>query len=538
MISKLAFSQQKNLDKKLDISGGTAKGSLAGAAFHALKWRYAGAIIQAGLQFAIGIILARLLSPEAFGVVGMALIAIGFGRLIGDLGFAAAIIQYPDVTPRHVRTAFTGSLLVGMLLFVLLWVLAPAISGLFNQPVLTAMLRVTGASLVVSGISVISAGLLRRELRFRLLTIIETVSYVVGFGVVGVSMALLGYGAWSLIAANIAQPLCLFVLAIIFGRQPLRPCLGIREYRDLSRVASGEMLNNIVNYAAENLHFFVIGKWMGASALGLFNRSYHLMHLPVKHFSFALGSVMFPLYAKMQGDVPRLGRAFLHTVSLTALVTVPVFFAMAAVPEIVIGGLFGAQWKQAAASFQVLCVCGPFMAMMRVFGTVSHARGYVFSECGRQVIYLAFVSVALWLLFPYGLEGLALAVAIAIVTRYLLLAHLALELAGVQWRQFVMAQVPGVGLGIVVALPVYISSAVGSIVISSDVLMLVLIVAVAVAAVILSFLILPSSWFGDSYPWLVERFGPKLPHCLRKLLIEKLPARRHDMPNMKVEVEI
>src|SRR5262245_25732831 len=91
----------------------STKESLAQSAFHALAWRYSGAVVQAGLQFAVGVTLARLLTPEAFGIVGMALIAIGFAKLVGDLGFGAAIIQCPALTKRHARAAFTGSILCG-----------------------------------------------------------------------------------------------------------------------------------------------------------------------------------------------------------------------------------------------------------------------------------------------------------------------------------------------------------------------------------------------------------------------------------------
>src|SRR5262245_49540124 len=226
--------------------------SLAQSAFHALAWRYSGAIFQAGIQFTVGVLLARLLTPEAFGVVGMALIAIGFAKLVGDLGFGAAIIQYPDLTTRHIRTAFTGSIICGALLFWVLWLLAPMVSRLFNHEPLMPILRVSGLSLIVSGTGVVSVALLRRELQFRLLTLIEIISYAVGFGAVGVSMAVLGYGAWSLIAANIVQPLCLLALAVPLGKQTIWPCFGVREYRDLCRVASGEMLNNVVNFGAEN----------------------------------------------------------------------------------------------------------------------------------------------------------------------------------------------------------------------------------------------------------------------------------------------
>jgi O-antigen/teichoic acid export membrane protein len=384
----------------------------------------------------------------------------------------------------------------------------------------------------------VSVALLRRKLQFRLLTIIEILSYLAGFGVVGVSMAVLGYGAWSLIAANIAQPVCLLVLAVPFGKQSIRPCFGVREYRNLCRVASAEMLNNVVNFNAENLHFVVTGKWLGASALGLLNRSFYLMHLPVMHFSFALSSVMFPMYAKIQGDIPRLGRAFLHTVSLTAVTTIPVFLAMAVAPAVVVGGLFGEQWKAAAPAFQILCFSGPFMAMMRVFGSVTHARGSVFSECLRQIIYLVFVAAALWFLFSFGLEGIALAVALSVGMRYLLLAQLTLKLAGLKWRQFFAAQVPGLVLGVVVALLVYITSTAAGVFISSDVLMLALIVAVSIISLFLSFLLFPASWFGDFYPWLVDRFGPRLPDWLHELVASKLTGLKYRTVSKKVEAEI
>jgi PST family polysaccharide transporter len=327
-------------------------------------------------------------------------------------------------------------------------------------------------------------------------------------------------------------------MCLFFGRQPFWPHFGVCEYRDLFRVASAEILNNLVNYTADNLPFIVIGKWLGATALGLFNRSFNFMHLPVKHFSIALGSVTFPVYAKIQRDIPRLGRAFLHTVSLTALVTVPVLLAMAVVPKIVIGGLLGAQWKPAATSFQILCLSGPFLAMMRVFGSVTHARAYVFSECCRQVIYLAFVTIALWLLFPYGLEGLALAVTLALIVRYFLLAHLSIKLAGVSWWEFLIAQVPGVVFGVVVATPVYVVSLISETLHIADHIQLAIVAVTAAVSLLMSCIIFPPSWFGDLYPFIVEHFGSALPSWLYAIVIAKLPATSVQSRIRKVEVEI
>jgi len=493
--------------------------SLASATLNALQWRYGGAAIQGGIQFAIGVVLARLLSPEAFGVVGIALIAIGFGRLVGDFGFGAAIIQHPNLTPRHVRAALTGAMLVSSFLFSILWLLAPAIAHLFGQAALRSILRVLAVSLVFSAMSVTLVCLLRQQLRFRALSIIESLSYLVGFGAVGISMAVLGYGAWSLVAANVVQPCCVLVLSVMITKQSLWPYFRLQEYRDLFRFASADALNNVVNFTAENLPHVVIANWLSATALGLYNRSFNVMDLPVRYFSFALSNVLFPVYAKIQGDVPRLGRAFLRSVSFTAFVTVPMFFAMAAVPGIIIGGVFGEQWKPGTGTFQVLCIAGPFMAMMLVFGSVSHSLGYVFNECSRQGVYLMIMSAALGFLLPLGLKGVAIAVMLATIARYLLLAHLSLKLVRVGWKQFFIAQAPGYLLGLIASASAYLVSALGDAFGMSDILQLLIIIPICGMSLCAAFFLLPLWWFGDLYPWVLERFGMKFPRRVRKLLM-------------------
>jgi lipopolysaccharide exporter len=171
--------RQKKVDQTVGAYDGAANVQLAHSALHALKWRYIGAAFQVGLQFVVGVLLARLLSPEAFGLVRMALIVIGFGRLIGDLGFGVAVIQSQHLTQKHIRAAFTASVIMGMLLFSVLWFLAPTISHVFMQVPLTPILRIIGVSFILSGMSTTLACLLRRELRFRTLAFIETTSYAV-----------------------------------------------------------------------------------------------------------------------------------------------------------------------------------------------------------------------------------------------------------------------------------------------------------------------------------------------------------------------
>lgn len=509
--------------QKNTINGGENV-DLAETTFNALKWRYTGVLFQGSLQFAVGIALARLLTPQAFGLAGMALIATGFGKIVGDFGVGAAIIQFPNLTHRHVRAAMTATMFMCSLVFVALWFLAPVIAALFDEDALVSMIRVIGASLIFSGMSVTVGSLLRREFQFRTLTGIESFSYAVGFGGVGISMAVAGYGAWSLVVANTVQPFCVLFLGLFFVKSSVWPYFGLQEYRDLFRVASAEVLNNSVNYAAENLPFAVIAKWLGASALGLYSRAFNLMDLPVRYFTVALSSVLFPAYARIQRDVPRLGAAFLQTTSFTCFITLPVFFTMASSPGVVIGGLFGEQWKPAATVVQILCLSGPFMAMTRVFGSVTHARGYVFSECGRQVIYFIIIGIALWFLLPFGLEGAAGAVTVAAIARFFLLARLSLRLVEVSWKQFLTAQAPACILASLSAIAAYVSHIIGEILGTSDILQLFAMILSCGACLFAALLLLPVSWFGNLYPWIIARFAGQCPRRFRRILMFRVSS--------------
>ena len=234
---------------------------------------------------------------------------------------------------------------------------------------------------------------------------------------------------------------------------------------------------------------------------------------------------MFPLYSKIQEDSQRLGRAYLRTISLTTLLTMPIFFAMAAAPDVVISGLFGEQWKPAAGSLRIMCLSGSLWAILYIGSALTHARGYVFNEWRRQVVYLAVMIVAMLLLFPFGLEGIALAVGFATLTRYLLLAQLSVKLAGVSWREFFFAQAPGCLLGITVFCSVYITANLGNIFAIADTLKLLMIMGISMLSLILSLFLFPASWFGDLYPWASERFAISLPYWVRLIAAKVLAMR-------------
>ena len=205
----------------------------------------------------------------------------------------------------------------------------------------------------------------------------------------------------------------------------------------------------------------------------------------------------------------------------------PIFFAMAAAPDVVISGLFGEQWKPAAGSLRIMCLSGSLWAILYIGSALTHARGYVFNEWRRQVVYLAVMIVAMLLLFPFGLEGIALAVGFATLTEYICFSrNFQLSSRGVSWREFFFAQAPGCLLGITVFCSVYITANLGNIFAIADTLKLLMIMGISMLSLILSLFLFPASWFGDLYPWASERFAISLPYWVRKLIAAKVLAMR------------
>src|SRR5258705_7933698 len=192
-----------------------------------MLWLSAGKAAYAGMQLAVLAILARFVSPTDFGVVSAALVVIGFSAIVSQLGLGPAIVQRPELEPRHVRAAFRASLLFGVFIGAALWFGAPAIAGFFRTLDVQPVLRALACVFPLQGLGTVAESLARRDLRFRWLATLDVKAYGVGYGLVGVALALAGFGVWALVAAEIAESLTRVVILLINSHPP-RPGLERR----------------------------------------------------------------------------------------------------------------------------------------------------------------------------------------------------------------------------------------------------------------------------------------------------------------------
>lgn len=402
-----------------------------------LLWVGVGKAAGAVLRLLVLVVLARLLSPGDFGVMSAALIVIGLALIFSQLGLGPAIVQRAKLETRHLQTAFTASVALGVALGGLVWWSAPATARFFTDVAgLEPVLRALAWLFPLGGLSVVAASLLQRELRFRLLATVDVVTFAVGYGVVGVTLAALGFGVWALVWAQLAQS-ALNSAILLAARPPrLRALPDRRALAELLYFGGGVTAAKVAHYVALQADNVLVGRWLGAEALGLYGRAREFAAAPAQLLGEGLDRVLFPAMAQVQADTRRLAPAFRRGVALIALVMLPlsgVLFVLA--PEL-IAVILGPQWLRVIAPFQILALGMFLQTSYRISDALARATGAVYSRAWRQVAFAALVGLGAWVGSDWGIAGVAAGMLAALAANFLLMAQLSLRLLGLKWRRF------------------------------------------------------------------------------------------------------
>ncbi|KAA9340710.1 lipopolysaccharide biosynthesis protein [Adhaeribacter soli] len=410
-------------------------------------WTITGSGIQVSLKIGVLAIMARLISPKEFGVVGMAVIAIEFSKMFTQMGVGPAIVQRKELEDRHLATGFTMSLLMGLCFATTLFLGAPMLATFFRMEGLQEVLRTVSLIFLIDSFTLVGQALLQRAMKFKVIAGIDVASYAIGYGIVGITLGYLGYGKWALVTALLSQSLLHAILVVIIQPYPKTPKLDRNAFKELLHFGGGFTLARIGNYIALQGDNLVIGRMLGAAALGIYGRAYQFMVMPAALFGTALDQSLFPAMAKVQDDKQRLGKAFLTGVGFIALAGIPlsvllVFLA----PEIVLV-LLGPKWVGVTLPFQILASGLLFRMSYKMSDTLVRATGAVYKRAWRQLIYGVMVVLGSYIGQFWGLYGVAWGVAIALIVNFLLMAQLSVQLTDVRWSDIAKAHYHGLLLG-------------------------------------------------------------------------------------------
>jgi PST family polysaccharide transporter len=353
-------------------------------------------------------VLARLLGPKDFGLVGMVTAFTGVLTLFRDFGLSAAAIQRTNVTDEQISTLFWINMFVGVLLGFLAVAGAPAIAAFYHEPRLFGVTAVLALGFLFNAAGVQHSVLLQRQMRFTALAIINTVALIVGTAIAIVG-AKAGYGYWALVAMTVSVPLISTVgFWLTTGWVPGMPHrrAGIRS---MMRFGGTLTLNGLVAYLAYNSEKVLIGRFWGADAIGIYGRAYQLISIPTDNLNSAVGEVAFSALSRVQDDPSRLKSYFLKGFSLVLGLTLPITIACALFADDVVFVLLGPKWNDAAAIFRLLAPTIAIFAIINPLGWLLTSIGLVARGLKIALVFAPFMIAGYVVGLPYGPKGVAFA---------------------------------------------------------------------------------------------------------------------------------
>jgi len=353
-------------------------------------------------------VLARLLEPKDFGLVGMVTAFTGVLNLFRDFGLSTASVQRANVTEEQISTLFWINLLVGVILSVSALMLAPAVVHFYHEPRLFWITSVLALGFLFNAAGVQHSALLQRQMRFTALAVINVVSLTVG-AAVAIGMAKAGYGYWALVAMTVTLPLTttagLWLAAAWIPGSPRRQ-VGIRS---MMRFGGTITLNGLVVYVAYNLEKVLLGRFWGAEAIGLYGRAYQLVTIPTDNLNSAVGEVAFSALSRVQDHPDRFKNYFLKGYSLVTGMTLPITLAGALFANDLILVLLGPKWTDAAVIFRLLVPTILIFALINPLGWLLFSLGMVGRSLKIALVLAPIVITGYVIGLPYGPRGVAFA---------------------------------------------------------------------------------------------------------------------------------
>lgn len=351
---------------------------------HSLLWSFLESTGATLLMLVTVLVIARLVGPADFGLAALALVIVGLMNLAVETLFHDAIVQRRDLHPDHVDSALWTATALGGLLAVGLWAGAPLVSAAFRMPALGPVTAWMGLSLLVSGAAGVLAGHCRREMQFKQVALRTLLGRLAG-ALIGVTLALRGFGVWSLVAQHLlGQVIGTLWLWIAASRRP-RLAWSAPRLRELSRFALPAFLTQLSLTLNVRIFTMLLGYFLGAAALGQFALGVRLMDALWLALMSALYNVSLALFARIQDDLGRLRAAFVEVTQLTAVAVMPVFAGLIVTGDLLVHVLLGPAWLPAAPVIQMLAASS-IVAALRYFAPV------VYRAVGRPQLHLLSTS--------------------------------------------------------------------------------------------------------------------------------------------------
>ena len=393
------------------------------------------------LQFAVNLIMARLLVPADFGAIGMLAIFIAVSQILIDGGFGSALIQKKEPTQRDFSTIFIWNLVFSLFLYLLLFLLAPIIGKFYSMPVLSDVLRVIGLNLVITSLLSIQITRLRKQLAFRTIAVTNLGAYIAG-GLIAVLMAINEFGVWSLVAMQLSQSvIAVFILWLITRWRPSF-CFSKRTMKELFGFGGYIMAANILQEISKNLQGIVIGKKFSAAQMGYYSQAYKLDQIFSYSIPQVIIQVMYPVYSSLQDNKEKLISTVLMNLRIIAYTIFPLLAILILIADPLIPIIFGKKWQISVQYYRILCIGGFFVSLQNIFFYAIAAIGQSKVLFKWSFYKWSFLIMAIFVGVQWGMLGLMWGIVFSNFNILLVNSLLSTKLTGIKFTNQIKSLYP------------------------------------------------------------------------------------------------
>ena len=379
--------------------------SLRKQALTGMMWTFAQGFSTQGIGFLISVVLARILLPAEFGIIGMIAIFMGIGGALVDSGLASSLIRTPDADQEDFSTVFYFNIIGSIFIYFILYLTAPFIASFFNQPILTNITRVYGISFIINTFSTIQLTRLTQRMDFKT-QLKVSVPALIGGGVLGIILAYMGFGVWSLVWMRLFQSLLSSIQLWIVSKWRPSLIFNVVKFKYHFNFGYKLLLSGLLDTIFTNSYTVIIGKLFPPAQLGFYTRANSVIQLPVENISGALNKVTYPLFASIKDDNERLKKVYKQIMQMVTFLIAPILIIMGVLASPLFRFVFTEKWLPAVPYFQILCISGilyPFHVYnLNILNIKGRSDLFLKLEIYKKILLVITVLVSI----QFGMYGL------------------------------------------------------------------------------------------------------------------------------------
>ena len=419
-----------------------------------LAWSALDNTARYGIQFVIGIVLARLLSPDDYGLLGLVGIFTVVCTALVNGGFTTALIRKKDATDDDFNTVFICNLSMSLFLYALIFVCAPLIAEFFGRDELVALVRVSSLGLVIGALALVQQTRLTKRIDFKTQTKITLVSSAVS-GIVGIAMALLGFGVWALVAQQLASHVLSTTQLYIYNRWLPRPSFSVASFHDLFGFGWKMMLSALLDAVWKELYQVVVGKFYNPATLGQYTRGQHYAKLFSQNLTMVVQRVTYPVLSSIQDEPERMVSAYRRIIRTSMFITAVTLLFLGAVSEPLIYCMIGPKWHEASTYLPLICLNSTLYPLHAINLNMLQVQGRSDLFLGLEVVKKIIALAPLFIGAFVGIMPMLYANIVVGIASYFLNSHYSGRLLGYgSWMQ-IKDVAPSFGVAAAVALSVW-----------------------------------------------------------------------------------